>query len=162
MAAASSSLSTVSLASMNTAMTVPLPTMDTAETVPLASMDTAETVHLATVHTAETVPLVAITPSRTAETIVKTAGSGPFSPTFTNQDYQTPTTSELLATKSGVISSPGKLDLIIYWNLEDVHSTLINTNSVGKKKLCYAPRTIVGIDMRCVKCSKHFMTHDPN
>ena len=118
--------------------------------------------------TAETVPLVAVTPSDTAATVVKTPGSGPIPPTFTNQDYQAPTIRELRATKIGVVSSPGKLDLIIYCPLNGrcphCNSTLINTNSVGKKKLCYAvpwPKTIVGIDMRCVKCSKHFMTHDP-
>ena len=36
---------------------------------------------------------------------------------------------------------------------------------VGKHKLCYAipwPKTIVGVDMRCGKCKKHFMTHDPS
>ena len=115
--------------------------------------------------TAETVPLVAVTPSDTAATVVKTPGSGPVPPTFTNQDYQVPTIRELRATKIGVVSSPGKLNLIIYCPLNgrcpNCNSTV---NSVGKKKLSYAvpwPKTIVGIDMGCVKCSKHFMTHDP-
>ena len=42
---------------------------------------------------------------------------------------------------------------------------LITANSVGKRKLCYAipwPKTTVGVDMRCGKCNKHFMTHDPS
>lgn len=33
----------------------------------------------------------------------------------------------------------------------------------GKRKLCYAipwPKTIVGTDMRCTSCRKHFMSHD--
>ena len=40
---------------------------------------------------------------------------------------------------------------------------MISANSVGKRKLCYAvprPKTIIGVDMRCGKCKKHFMTHD--
>lgn len=43
-------------------------------------------------------------------------------------------------------------------------SALILANSVGKRKLCYPipwPKTIVGTDMRCTSCSKHFMSHDP-
>ena len=43
------------------------------------------------------------------------------------------------------------------------HSAMINANSVGKGKLCYAVpwlKTIVGVDMRYAKCKRHFMTHD--
>lgn len=62
---------------------------------------------------------------------------------------------------------PGKLDLLIYCPLKGrcphCKSTLICANSVGKRKLCYAmpwPKTIVGTDMRCTSCKKHFMSHD--
>ena len=36
---------------------------------------------------------------------------------------------------------------------------------MGKRKLVYAtpwPKTLVGTDMRCTKCKKHFMSHDPS
>ena len=52
--------------------------------------------------------------------------------------------------------------------VEAVHSVLdrtITANSVGKRKLCYAipwPKSIVGVDMKCGRCKKHFMTHDPS
>ena len=61
----------------------------------------------------------------------------------------------------------GKLDLLVYSPVRGrcphCNSTLVLTNSVGKPKLCYAipwPKTVVGADMRCGKCKKHFMTHD--
>ena len=63
---------------------------------------------------------------------------------------------------------PGKLDLLVYCPLGGrcpyCKSTLVSANSVGKLKLCYSipwPKTIVGVNMRCGKCNKHFMTHDP-
>jgi hypothetical protein len=67
----------------------------------------------------------------------------------------------------GTRSSPGKLDLLVYCPLNGrcpyCNSALVSANSVGKRKLCYAipwSKTIVGVDMRCGKCKKHFMTHD--
>ena len=67
----------------------------------------------------------------------------------------------------GMKVAPSKLDLIIYSPImgrcPHCHSSIICANSVGKVKLCYAtpwPKTIVGADMRCSKCRKHFMTHD--
>ena len=61
----------------------------------------------------------------------------------------------------------GKLDLLVYCPLKGrcphCRSALVAPNSVGKRKLCYAipwPKTIVGLDMRCGKCHKHFMSHD--
>ena len=49
-------------------------------------------------------------------------------------------------------------------NKETPHcnSVLTTANSVGKLKLCYAipwSKTIAGVDMRCGKCSTHFITH---
>lgn len=65
-------------------------------------------------------------------------------------------------------TSPGKLDLLMYCPLNGrcphCRSSLITANGVGKRKLCYAvpwPKSIVGIDVKCTKCKKHFMTHDP-
>ena len=82
-------------------------------------------------------------------------------------DLQSPTISELRKIGIGSKSCPGKLDLLVYCPLMDrcphCKSTLIAANSVGKQKLCYAipwPKTIVGMDMRCGRCKKHFMTHD--
>lgn len=66
----------------------------------------------------------------------------------------------------GVKTSAGKLDLLVYCPLKGrcphCRSSLISANSVGKRKLCYAlpwPKTVVGIDMRCTACKRHFMTH---
>lgn len=75
---------------------------------------------------------------------------------------------ELRAIGIGERTSAGKLDLLVYCPLKGrcphCRSSLISANSVGKRKLCYAlpwPKTVVGIDMRCTSCKKHFMTHDP-
>ncbi len=41
---------------------------------------------------------------------------------------------------------------------------MISANSVRRRKLIYAipwPKSLVGIDMRCGKCKKHWLTHDP-
>jgi hypothetical protein len=69
----------------------------------------------------------------------------------------------------GIKTFPGKLDLLVYCPLKGrcphCKSALMTANSVGKRKLCYAipwPTTIVGVDTRCGKCKKHFMTHDTN
>ena len=67
-------------------------------------------------------------------------------------------------------NSPGKLDLLVYCPLNGrcpyCKLALIHIiNLVGKCKLCYAvpcPKTIVGADMKCSQCKKHFMTHDSN
>ena len=90
-------------------------------------------------------------------------------PKFDKSDFQSPTISELRAIGIGAKTIPGKLDLIVYCPLKGrcphCNSALISSHSVGKRKLCYAvpwPKTIVGIDMRCRKCNKHFMTHDPS
>ena len=89
-------------------------------------------------------------------------------PKFDKSDFQSPTIAELRAIGIGMKTSPGKLDLMVYCPLDGrcphCGSSLILANSVGKRKLCYAtpwPVSIVGIDMRCTKCKKHFMTHDP-
>ena len=94
-------------------------------------------------------------------------GSGPVPPNFNRSDFQSPTISELRVIGIGTKTAPGKLDLLVYCPLKGrcphCKSTLITANSVGKRKLCYAvpwPKTIVGVDMRCYKCKKHFMTHD--
>ena len=96
-------------------------------------------------------------------------GSGPVPPKFDRSDFQSPTVSELRVIGIGTKTSPGKLDLLVYCPLKGrcphCKSALITANSVGKRKLCYAipwPKTIVGVDMRCGKCKKHFMTHDTN
>ena len=92
-------------------------------------------------------------------------GSGPVPPKFDRSDYQSPTISELRTIGIGVKTSPGKLDLLVYCPLKGrcphCNSALITANSVGKRKLCIPwPKTIVGVDMRCGKCKKYFMTHD--
>ena len=94
--------------------------------------------------------------------------SGPVPPNFDRSDFQSPTIAELRAIGIGLKTCPGKLDLLVYCPLNGrcphCSSALISANSVGKRKLCYAipwPKSIVGIDMRCTKCKKHFMTHDP-
>ena len=94
-------------------------------------------------------------------------GSGPVHPKFNKSDFQSPTISELRVIGIGTKTAPRKLDLLVYCPLKGrcphCKSTLITANSVGKRKLCYAvpwPKTIVGVDMRCYKCKKHFMTHD--
>lgn len=87
---------------------------------------------------------------------------------FDWSDFQSPMISELRAVSIGVKSSPGKLDLLIYCPMKGrclhCNSTLIAGNLVGKYKLYYAvpwPKSILGTDMRCNKCKKHFMTHNP-
>ncbi len=90
-------------------------------------------------------------------------------PKFDKTDFQSLTIGELRAIGIGTKTSPGKLDLLVYCPLKGrcphCKSALIATNSVGKRKLCYAvpwPKTIIGVDMRCGRCKKHFMTHDPS
>ena len=88
-------------------------------------------------------------------------------PKLDRSDFQSPTISELRAIGIGTKSSPGKLDLSVYCPLmgrcPHCKSTLIAANSVGKRKLCYTipwPKTIIGADMRCSRCKKHFMKHN--
>ncbi len=97
--------------------------------------------------------------------IQSTVGSGPVPPTFGKNDHQTP---KMGAIEIGYRSVLGKLDLIIYCPMSGkcplCNSVSIMRNTVGKCKLCYAlpwPKTVVGVDMRCCKCNKHFITHDP-
>ena len=111
----------------------------------------------------------ASTSSTTASADTPKVGSGPVPPKFDRSDFQSPTISELRAIGIGIKTFPGKLDLLVYCPLKGrcphCNSALITANSVGKRKLCYAipwPKIIVGVDMRCNKCKKHFMTHDPN
>lgn len=94
-------------------------------------------------------------------------GSGPVPPIFDRSAFQAPTIGMLRAIGVGTKTVPGKLDLIVYVPLKGrcphCDSCLILANSVGKRKLCYDipwPKTIVGADMRCSKCKKHFMSHD--
>ena len=105
----------------------------------------------------------------TATTPSDMPGSGPVPPKFDRSDFQSRTVGEVRAIGIGLKTSPGKLDLLAYCPLKGrcphCQSSLIYANSVGKPKLCYAvpwPKTVVGIDMRCTKCKKHFMTHDPS
>ena len=109
------------------------------------------------------------TPTPSSSRDLPMVETGPVPPKFDRSDFQSPTISELRATGIGVRTFPGKLDLIVYCPLKGrcphCNSSLITANSVGKRKLCYAvpwPKTITGADMRCGKCSKHFMTHDPS
>ena len=95
--------------------------------------------------------------------------SGPVPPNFDKTSFQSPTIGELRAIGIGVKTMSGKLELIVYSSVKGRYphcsSTLIQTNSVGKRKLCYAvpwPKSLVGADMRCGKCRKHFMSHDSN
>ncbi len=103
----------------------------------------------------------------TASAQLPKLGSGPVPPKFDKSDFQSPTIGELRAIGIGTKTIPGKLDLLVYCPLKgrcpNCKSSLITTDSVGKRKLCYAipwPKTIVGVDMRCGRCKKHFMTHD--
>ena len=95
------------------------------------------------------------------------AGSGPVPPNFDKSAFQSPTVGELRAIGIRTETAPGKLDLLVYCPLKGrcphCKSALITANLVGKRKLCYAvpwPKIIVGVDMRCTKCKKHFMMHD--
>ena len=125
-------------------------------------------------------PATPATPSTSSSTTASTSstassvdpssagpGPGPVPSKFDRRDFQSPTISELRATGIGIRTFPGKLDLLVYCPLKGrcphCKSALITANSVGKRKLCYAipwPKTVVGVDMRCGKCKKHFMTHD--
>ena len=111
----------------------------------------------------------ASTSSTIASEVPHKTGSGPVPPKFDRSDFQAPTMRELRAIGIGIHISPSKLDLLVYCPLKGrcphCESALITANSVGKRKLCYAipwPKSIVGVDMRCGKCKKHFMTHDTN
>ena len=106
-------------------------------------------------------------PSPSIQSDPPKVGSGPVPPKFDKKDFQTPTISELRVIGIGTITSPRQLDLLVYCPLKGkcphCKSALITANSVGKRKLCYAipwPKTIVGVDMKCGNCKKHFMTHD--
>ena len=114
-------------------------------------------------------PVVPATTARAVASKSMSFGCGPVPPKFDRSDFQSPTIGELRATGIGVKTSQGKLDLLVYCPLKGrcphCKSALITANSVGKRKLCYAvpwPKTIVGADMRCTNCKKHFMTHDPS
>jgi hypothetical protein len=82
---------------------------------------------------------------------------------YDRSDYQSPTIGELRAMVIGEKTSPGKLDILVYCPLTGrCQSALILANSVGNRKLCYAtpwPKTIVGTDMRCTSCKKHFRSY---
>ncbi len=97
----------------------------------------------------------------------KTA-TGPAPPKFDKSNFQSPTIAELRAIGIGLKKSPGKLELIVYCPMSGrcphCNSMMISANSVGSRKLIYAipwPKSLVGIDMRCGKCKKHWLTHDP-
>ena len=115
-------------------------------------------------------PSVSVDPvTRSTSSSTAASTSRPVPPKFDRSDFQSPTISELRAIGIGIKTFPGKLDLLVYCPLKGrcphCKSALITANSVGKRKLCYAipwPKTIVGVDMRCGKCKKHFMTHDTN
>ena len=114
-------------------------------------------------------PPITNIPTASSSRDLPMVGTGPVPPKFDRSDFQSPTISELRAIGIGVRTFPGKLDLIVYCPLKGrcphCNSALITANSVGKRKLCYTipwPKTIVGVDMRCGKCNKHFMTHDPS
>ena len=114
-------------------------------------------------------PPITNIPTASSSRDLPMVGTGPVPPKFDRSDFQSPTISELRAIGIGVRTFPGKLDLIVYCPLKGrcphCNSALITANSVGKRKLCYAipwPKTIVGVDMRCGKGNKHFMTHDPS
>ena len=107
--------------------------------------------------------------STTASADLPKVGSGPVPPKFDSSNFQSPTIGELRAIGIGIKTFPGKLDLLVYCPLKGrcphCKSALITANSVGKRKLWYTipwPKTIVGVDMKCGKCNKHFMTHDTN
>ena len=111
--------------------------------------------------------LVLSTPSTSSIGSTPKFASEPVPPNFDRSDFQSPTIAELRAIGIGLKTCPGKLDLLVYCPLNGrcphCSSSLVSANSVGKRKLCYAipwPKSIVGIDMRCTKCKKHFMTHD--
>ena len=96
-------------------------------------------------------------------------GPGPVPPQFGKGHFMAVFIQQLRTIEIGVKTGPGMLDMIVYCPLKGrcpyCQSTLINANSVGKTKLCYAvpwPKCVVGIDMRCTSCKKHFMTHDPS
>ncbi len=97
----------------------------------------------------------------------KTA-TGPVPPKFDKSNFQSPTIAELRAIGIGLKKSPGKLDLLVYCPMSGrcphCNSMMISANSVGSRKLIYVipwPKSLVGIDMRCGKCKKHWLTHDP-
>ena len=94
-------------------------------------------------------------------------GPGPVPPKFDKSDFQALHIQQLRTIEIGVKTSPGLLDMIVYCPLKGrcpyCQSTLIHANSVGKPKLCYAvpwPKCVVGVDMKCTSCKKHFMTLD--
>ncbi len=98
------------------------------------------------------------------------AGSGPVPPKLVDKgSFISPTIGELRAIGIGTKTATGMLDLLVYCPLKGrcphcKSALIVASNSVGKRKLCYTvpwPKSIVGIDMRCKKCKKHFMTHDP-
>ena len=107
------------------------------------------------------------THSTTAVTPVSQLGSGPMPPKFNKSGMQSPTRAEIRSIRIGLKKSPGKLDLIVYCPLNGrcpyCKSALISINTVGKTKLCYGvpwSKSIVGANMKCSQCKKHFMMHD--
>ena len=112
-------------------------------------------------------PPITNIPTASSSRDLPMVGTGPVPPKFDRSNFQSPMISELRAIGIRVRTFLGKLDLIIYCPLKGrcshCNSALITANSVGKRKLCYAilwPKTIVGVDMRCGKCNKHFMMHN--
>ena len=88
---------------------------------------------------------------------------------FDRSDYQTASLGEAKTTCFGLkkATDRAKLDAILFCPLTGrcpyCKSALLSANSVGKGKLCYAipwPKTVIGLDVKCVKCSRHFMTFD--
>lgn len=113
-------------------------------------------------------PSTLSTSSTTASSDLPKLASGPVPPKCDWSEFQSPTISELRAIDIGIKTFPGNQDLLVYCPLKGrcphCKFALITANSVGKWKLCYAipqQKSIVGGDMRCSKCKKHFMTHDP-
>ena len=88
---------------------------------------------------------------------------------FDRSDYQTASLGEAKTTCFGLkkATDRAKLDAILFCPLTGrcpyCKSALLSANSVGKGKLCYTipwPKTVIGLDVKCVKCSRHFMTFD--
>ena len=97
-------------------------------------------------------------------------GPGPVPPKLDRgYNFQALSIQQVRTIEIGVKTSPGLLDMIVYCPLNGkcpyCQSTLIRANTLGKPKLCYAvpwPKSVIGVDMKCTSCNKHFMTHDPS
>ena len=136
------------------------PLLDTAITLSSTHSTTAVTPLL------DAATTLSSTHSITAVTPVSQLGSGLMPPKFNKSGMQSPTRAEIRSIRIGLKKSPGKLDLIVYCLLNGrcpyCKSALISINTVGKTKLCYGvpwPKSIVGVNMKCSQCKKHFMTH---